>query len=62
MSYHLGADYIEDPDGTSVSQHKEYIDKLAETYKRLFNEDPPKGYKTPLDTNDHPELDTSEIL
>ena len=39
-----------------------YIDKLADTYKRLFNEDPPKGYKTPHDKNDHPELDTSEIL
>ena len=27
-----------------------------------FNDDPPRGYKTPLDKNDHPELDTSEIL
>ena len=62
LSYHLGADYFEDPDGTFASQPKKYIDKLVETYKRLFNEDPPKGYKTPLDKNDHPELDTSEIL
>ena len=23
----------------------------------MFNEDPPKGYKTPLDKNDHPELE-----
>ena len=61
-TYHLGADYFEDTDGTFVSQPKKYIDKLADTYKRLFNEDPPKGYKTPLDKNDHPELDTSEIL
>ena len=62
LTYHLGADYFEDPDGTFVSQPKKYIDKLADTYKRLFNEDPPKGYKTPLDKNDPPELDTSEIL
>ena len=62
LTYHLGADYFEDPDGTFVGQPKKYIDKLADTYKRLFNEDPPKGYKTPLDKNDHPELDTSEIL
>ena len=62
LTYHLGADYFEDPDGTFVSQPKKYIDKLADTYKRLFNEDPPKGYKTPLDRNDHRELDTSEIL
>ena len=55
LTYHLGADYFEDPDGTFVSQPRKYIDKLADTYKRLFNEDPPKGYKTPLDKNDHPE-------
>ena len=58
MNYHLGADYFEDPDGTFVSQPRKYID----TYRRLFNDDPPKGYKTPLDKNDHPDLDTSEIL
>ena len=62
LTYNLGADYFEDPDGTFVSQPKKYIDKLANTYRRLFNDDPPKGYKTPLDKNDHPELDTSEIL
>ena len=62
LNYHLGADYFEDPDGTFVSQPREYIDKLADTYKILFIDDPPKGYKTPLDKNDHPELDTSEIL
>ena len=62
LTYHLGADYFEDPDGTFVSKPKKYIDKLTDTYERLFNEDPPKGYKTPLDKNDHPELDTSEIL
>ena len=62
LTYPLGAYYFEDPDGTFVSQPKKYIDKLGDTYKRLFNEDAPKGYKTPLDKNDHPELDTSEIL
>ena len=41
LTYHLGADYFEDPDGTFVSQPKKYIDKLADTCKRLFNEDPP---------------------
>ena len=46
LSYHLGADYFEDPDGTFVSQPWKYIDKLAETYKRLFNDEPPKGHKT----------------
>ena len=62
LNYHLGADYFEDPDGTFLSQPRKYIDNLADTYRPLFNDDPPKGYKTPLDKNDHPELDTSEIL
>ena len=62
LSYHLGVDYFEDPDGTFVSQPRKYIDKLAETYKSIFNEEPPRGDKTPLDKNDHPELDTSENL
>ena len=62
LNYHLCADYFEDPDGTFVSQPSKYIDKLVDTYKRLFNDDPLKCYKTLLDMNDHPELDTSEIL
>ena len=41
---------------------RKYIDKLADTYKRLFIDDTSKDYKTTLDKNDHPELDTSEIL
>ena len=39
LSNHMGADYLEDPDGAFVSQPRKYIDKLADTYKRLFNED-----------------------
>ena len=31
LTYHLGADYFEDPDGTFVSQPRKYIDKLADT-------------------------------
>ena len=62
LSYHLGTDYFEDPDGTHVSHLKKSIDLLAETYKRLFTKEAPKSHKTPLDKNDHPELDTSEIL
>ena len=48
LTYHLGADDFEDPDLSFLSQPKKYIDKLADTYKRLFEEDPPKGYWTPL--------------
>ena len=59
LTYHLGADYFQDPDGTLVSQPKKCIEKLKETYVGLFNTEPSKGHKTPLEKNDHPELDTS---
>ena len=35
LTYHLGADYFEDPDGTFVGQPKKYIDKLADTLKNF---------------------------
>ena len=62
LTYHLGADYFQDPNGTMVSQPKKYIEKLNETYIRIFDTEPSKGLKTPLEKNDHPELDTSQIL
>ena len=62
LSYHLGADCFRDQDGTMVCQPKKYIESLNETYTRLFKDSPPKGLKTPLDKNDHPELDTSDLL
>ena len=49
LTYHLGADYYQDPDGTIVSQPKKYIEKLNETYVRLFNTELSKGLKTPLE-------------
>ena len=62
MTYHLGADYYHDPDGIMVCQPKKYIKKLKETQIRFFNTEPSKGLKTPLEKNDHLELDTSDIL
>ena len=58
----MGADYYHDPDGTMVSEPKKYVEKLKETYVRLFITEPSKGFKTPLEKNDHPELYTSDIL
>ena len=63
MTYHSGAGYFYDPDGTMVCQPKKYIEKLKETYIRLFlNTEPSKGLKTSLEKNDHPKLDTTDIL
>ena len=48
LTYHLGPDYFHHSDGSMVCQLKKYIEKLKETYMRLFNSEPSKGLKTPL--------------
>ena len=62
LSHHLGADYTRDKGTTLVCQPKKYIDRLLESYQFMFKQDPPKNMRTPLEKNDHPELDDSELL
>ena len=61
LEFHLGCDYGVDPDGTFYSQPKKYIERMKQSYKRFFQEDPHKIHKSPLEKNDHPEMDTSEF-
>ena len=62
MSHHLGSAYTRDKDKTLVCQPKKYIDRLVDSYHSMFKQDPPKNMRTPLDNNDHPELDDTELL
>ena len=62
LRHHLGADYTRDKDKTLVCQPMKYIDRLLESYQSMFKQDPPKTMKTPLDKNDHPELDDTGLL
>ena len=62
LRHHLGADYTRDKDNTLECQPKKYIERLAESYHSMFKQNPPKNMRTPLDKNDHPELDDSELL
>ena len=43
-------------------RQKKYIERMAETYERLFGEKPRQTYLSPLEKNYHPDLDTSELL
>jgi hypothetical protein len=40
---------------------QKYIDKMIGNYTTMFGEKP-KGYTSPLEANDHPELDDTDIL
>ena len=62
LSHHLGADYTREKDKTLVCQPKKYIDRLVDSYHSMFKQDPPKNMRAPLDKNDHPELDDTELL
>ena len=61
MKFHLGCDFFRDPDGTLCFGPKKYIDKIVQNYEMLFK-DKPKEYSSPLEKNDHPELDMTEYL
>ena len=60
FEYHLGYTYKKDPDGTLAADPRRYINKILESYERMFKEKPRKS-KPPLEGGDHPELHTPEL-
>ena len=50
-----------DPDGTIVAQPKKYISKILDSFHQMFSGESLPQVKSPLDKNDHPELDNSEL-
>ena len=62
IKYHLGANYYRDKDGTLCQGAEDFIKKMEATYKRFYGEDPKKMYSSPLEKNDHPEIDLSDLL
>ena len=59
--YHLGGNFGRDKDGTLYWGAKSYVEKMMSNYKRMFS-GPPKKYGCPLDKDDSPELDQSDLL
>ena len=50
-----------DPHGTLVAQPKKYISKILDSFHQMFPGESLPQVKSPLDKNDHPELDNSEL-
>ncbi|KAL7564900.1 hypothetical protein ACA910_009389 [Epithemia clementina (nom. ined.)] len=61
IDFHLGCQYKCDPDGTLVADPRKYVEKMIDTYERIFGSKPKKA-KPPLPPGDHPELDESDLL
>ena len=57
-TYHLGADFFRDDDGTLCLGSQTYAKRLCSNFECLYGESP-KGVFSPLEHDDHPELDDS---
>ena len=60
ISYHLGCEYARDEDGTLVADPRKYVEKILESYEKMFGENPKKT-RTPLIAEDHQESDLSDF-
>ena len=60
LEYHLGCTYKKDPNGTLAADPRRYVNKILESYERMFKEKPRKS-RPPLEGGDHPELHTPEL-
>jgi hypothetical protein len=61
IKFHLGCDFNREDDGTVHFGPKTYIDKMLSNYERIFKEKPCE-YSSPLEKNDHTELDDLALL
>ena len=60
LEYHLGCTYKKDPDGTLAADPRRYVNKILESYERMFKEKQRKS-RPPLEGGDHPEPHTPEL-
>ena len=60
IEYYLGSTYKKDPDRTLAADPRRYVNKILESYERMFKEKQRKS-RPPLEGGDHPELDISEL-
>jgi Reverse transcriptase (RNA-dependent DNA polymerase) len=62
ISFHLGCDFFRDEEGVLCVGPRSYIERMSMQYECFFGTKPRALYTSPLLANDHPELDTSDML
>ena len=62
IKFHLGCDFFRDQDGILCMGPQKYIERMVDQYKLLFGKAPSQKVQSPLEKNDHPELDDSALL
>jgi hypothetical protein len=61
ITFHLGCDF-EREDGILCMSPQQYIERMISQYERMFASKPRTSFTSPLEKNDHPEIDTSDFL
>ena len=62
MSYHVGCVFERDDDCTIHLAPRKNIEKMIECHVNMFGSKPKLNFMSPLEKDDHPELDASEYL
>jgi hypothetical protein len=62
IEYHLGMSFHRNNQNELCISPQQYIEKMVDNYKRLFGESPSHHSQSPLESNDHPEIDSSKFL
>jgi hypothetical protein len=62
MEFHLGCNFFRDESGTLCVGPRKYIKRMVHHYEALFGEKPSHKVTSPLEKNDHPELNISTLL
>jgi hypothetical protein len=61
IDFHLGQSFSWNDDGEMEISAKHYVDKMIDTYVQLYGEKP-RNASSPLEQNDHLEMDDSPFL
>jgi hypothetical protein len=62
IEYHLGMSFHRNDRNELCISPQWYIEKMVDNYKQLFGKSPSHHLQSPLESNDHPEIDSSEFL
>ena len=62
ITYHLEMNFFRDKDQTLFMAPRKYIEKICGSFERMFGHPPKQNCTSPIEKNDHPELDNSELL
>ena len=62
LEFHLGCDFYRDEHEVLCMHPRKYIDRMVDSYQRMFGEKPKTNISSPLEKGDHPECDTSDLL